>query len=182
MCQKHRRPAMEASLLREGWFLRVATMKREIVLETCVPENQTPGGEKKKPSGLWLARSLPFLPAASAEACGRAGIWARGGEGSWLRGREENGNPELIPGINLIVSIPPHEYLELYSPKLFWLPQNSFPLFQSFPEMGFGASESQIPDPSEPGVRKALDTGNFRWTHFSPSAEISRPKLGVFIQ
>lgn len=101
-----------------------------------------------------------------------------GGEGSRLRGREENGNPELIPGISLIVSIPPHEYLELYSPKLFWLPPNSFPLFQSFPEMGFGASESQIPDPSEPGVRKALDTGNFRLTHFSPSAEIKSVRTG----
>lgn len=62
---------MEASLTGEGWLLQLATMKREIVLETSMPEDQTPGEKKKKgASGLWPARSLPFLSAASAEACG----------------------------------------------------------------------------------------------------------------
>ena len=43
-----------------------------------------------------------------------------------------NGNPELVSGINLIVSIPPREYIGAVFPKAFWS------LFQNFlPEMGF---------------------------------------------
>lgn len=51
LCQKHGHPAMKDSLTHEGWSLRIATRKREIGLETCVPENRTHGGGKKRPQG-----------------------------------------------------------------------------------------------------------------------------------
>lgn len=46
-----------------------------------------------------------------------------------------NENLELIPGINLIASIPPHEYLELGSPKLCGHVQTEF--ISEFPRGGF---------------------------------------------
>lgn len=44
--------------------------------------------------------------------------------------REENGERELVSGISLIVSIPPHEYLELYFLKLFGRPNTAFRCFR----------------------------------------------------
>lgn len=44
--------------------------------------------------------------------------------------REKNGERELVSGISLIVSIPPHEYLELYSLKLFGRPNIAFRCFR----------------------------------------------------
>lgn len=56
-----------------------------------------------------------------------------------------NENLELVPGINLIASIPPHEYLELGSQSFVATFKQSSS--QNFPEVGFWTSQSQVPDP-----------------------------------
>lgn len=68
-------------------------------------------------------------------------------------GRLENGNPELVPGISLIVSIPPHEYLELYSPKLFGRPKTAFHCFRVSQRWIFEPqrAKSQTPQSLGPG-------------------------------
>lgn len=49
---------MEESRTHEGWLLLIATMKRELGLETCVLKNETHGGEKK-PQGCGRPEVAP---------------------------------------------------------------------------------------------------------------------------
>lgn len=60
MGRKHGLPATEASLTGEGWLLQLATMKREIVLETSMPEDQTPGGKTKRRVRSLACQKSPF--------------------------------------------------------------------------------------------------------------------------
>lgn len=59
----------------------------------------------------------------------------RNGEGSWVGGREENGNSELVPGIGLIVSIP---LVNIWSciPQSFLAAQVQLSIVSEFPRDG----------------------------------------------
>lgn len=109
-------------------------------------------------------------------------------------GREENGNPELIPGINLIVPIPPHEYLELYSPELFDCPKTAFPCFrvsqrwvfelqgarpQTPPILGSGEPWTQVISDGPPSLHQQKSVGPNWVCLFS---EIQEPQATGFNQ
>lgn len=68
----------------------------------------------------------------------------RNGEGSWIGTREENGNPELVPGISLIVSIP---LVNIWSciPQSFLAAQVQLSIVSEFPREGF--VNPREPDP-----------------------------------
>lgn len=113
----------------------IANMSKETEFEkNSILENWTHCGKKKKkkPQGHgWPECALP-----PCYVC--QGLWVscdlgkgrRNGDRNWMGEREENGERELVSGISLIVSIPPHEYLELYFLKLFGRPNTAFRCFR----------------------------------------------------
>lgn len=86
----------------------------------------------------------------------------RNGEGSWIGTRQENRNPELVPGISLIVSIP---LVNIWSciPQSFLAAQAQLSIVSAFPRDGFVTLREPDLRPSELQVRSALDTGHFRY-------------------
>lgn len=91
-----------------------------------------------------------------------------------------NENLELVPGINLIASIPPHEYLELGSPKLCGHVQTEF--ISEFPRGGFLDLTEPSPRPPRSQGSGRPQTQVISGPQVSLSAETSQPELGVFIQ
>lgn len=108
----------------------------------------------EKASGPWLAGMCPVLSAVAARlwVSRDLGKGRRNGEGSWIGTREENGNPELVPGISLIVSIP---LVDIWSciPQSFLAAQVQLSIVSEFPREGFVNPREGFVNPREPDLR-----------------------------
>lgn len=65
---------------------------------------------------------------------------------------EENGKPEHVPGIDIIVSIP-SERLRPVFPQSVLAPKYSFPLSQESPKDGLLSPDPQSPGQEDPKLR-----------------------------